>query len=439
MRHKQMASEQDKTKTSVTKTQFEPNDKVSVPFSGTSGKDFQSYKPARAGIQAFGTRKKFHKGVDYGSGLTYVDSAGKTRKVGLGTPVKSMMSGEVTLLPSYFTGDGVTDYGIAVRSKDPNGKDVTVVYGHLSKESVQAAFGADKVKQAINSGGSLGRVERGKTIGAIGSTGGSSRTGNEPHVHISVYKGDTPVTTDRSKMYNPTEYFKGLTLTEDKQQSKSGKSDTEVAKTDLASTQSVNSNQALDLSTLENGTTTSTQNGNVVADSSYQSTSNNRVSDASEVSKVVTLLKENAAEVKKQYGLDVTTDEGLGKAVMQYWKENNLDPKTLKEQLPSLKDSKTASSAESSDTTKSNTDLSNVVTLLKDNATEVKKQYGLDVTSEEGLGKAVMQYWKENNLDPKALKEQLPSLKESEFSKVSTALTDTKTTETTKNKQLVLN
>jgi murein DD-endopeptidase MepM/ murein hydrolase activator NlpD len=338
-----MVSEQDKTKTaSVSKIQFEPNDKVSVPFSGTSSKDFQSYKPARAGIQAFGTRKKFHKGVDYGSGLTYVDSAGKTQKVGLGTPVKSMMSGEVTLLPSYFTGDGVTDYGIAVRSKDPNGKDVTVVYGHLSKESVQAAFGADKVKQALSNGGSLGRIERGKTIGAIGSTGGSSRTGNEPHVHISVYKGNTPVTTDRSKMYNPTDYFKGLTLTEDKQQSKSGKSDTEAAKTDLTSTQSVNSNQALDLNTLENETTTSTQNDTAVADSSYQSNSNNRVSDSTDVSKVVALLKENAAEVKKQYGLDVTTDDGLGKAVMKYWKENNLDPKTLKEQLPNIKESEIA-------------------------------------------------------------------------------------------------
>jgi hypothetical protein len=59
----------------------------------------------------------------------------------------------------------------------------------------------------------------------------------------------------------------------------------------------------------------------------------------SDVSKVVALLRENAAEVKKQYGLDVNTDEGLGKAVMQYWKENNLDPQVLKEQLPNMKSS----------------------------------------------------------------------------------------------------
>jgi hypothetical protein len=77
-----------------------------------------------------------------------------------------------------------------------------------------------------------------------------------------------------------------------------------------------------------------------------QSVSNDRASDSTDVSEVVTLLKDNASEVKKQYGFDVTTNEGLGKAVMQYWKENNLDPKSLKEQL-NLNDSEfeTASKA----------------------------------------------------------------------------------------------
>ncbi len=64
-----------------------------------------------------------------------------------------------------------------------------------------------------------------------------------------------------------------------------------------------------------------------------------------ELSKVVALLKNNAAEVKKQYGFDVTTDDGLGKAVMQYWKENNLDPKALREQLPDIKDSELATAS----------------------------------------------------------------------------------------------
>jgi hypothetical protein len=54
------------------------------------------------------------------------------------------------------------------------------------------------------------------------------------------------------------------------------------------------------------------------------------------VSKVVELLRKNGDEVKKQYGFDVNTNEGLGKAVMQFWKENKLDPKTLKDQLPQI-------------------------------------------------------------------------------------------------------
>jgi hypothetical protein len=95
------------------------------------------------------------------------------------------------------------------------------------------------------------------------------------------------------------------------------------------------------------------QNGKRVAtavegSSTYvsQNVSNDQASDSSYVSEVVTLLKDNASEVKKQYGFDVTTNEGLGKAVMQYWKENNLDPKLLKEQL-NLNDSEfeTASKA----------------------------------------------------------------------------------------------
>jgi hypothetical protein len=80
-------------------------------------------------------------------------------------------------------------------------------------------------------------------------------------------------------------------------------------------------------------------------------------------------------------------------------------------------------------------DLSQVVALLKDNATAVKKQSGLDVNTNEGLGKAVMQYWKENKLDPKDLKEQLPNIKDSEFATASKALTDSKVTEPKNAKQ----
>jgi Peptidase family M23 len=66
-----------------------------------------------------------------------------------------------------------------------------------------------------------------------------------------------------------------------------------------------------------------------------------------------------------------------------------------------------------------NTNVSKVVELLRQNRDEVKQQYGLDVTTHEGLGKAVMQYWKENKLDPKTLQEQLPQISKSEFETVS--------------------
>lgn len=72
---------------------------------------------------------------------------------------------------------------------------------------------------------------------------------------------------------------------------------------------------------------------------SENSINNKGIDSKNDVSKVVALLKENAPDVKKQYGFDVNTDDGLGKAVMQYWKENNLDPKILKDQLPDIKDS----------------------------------------------------------------------------------------------------
>jgi hypothetical protein len=126
----------------------------------------------------------------------------------------------------------------------------------------------------------------------------------------------------------------------------------------LTTSQTTNSDRTLSSSTLESATVTSPQNDGAVASSLSQNTSNDRASDSSDVSKVVALLKENAAEVKKQYGLEVTTDDGLGKAVMQYWKENNLDPKTLKEQLPNIKDSEFATAS---------------TALANDNATETIK------------------------------------------------------------------
>jgi hypothetical protein len=134
-----------------------------------------------------------------------------------------------------------------------------------------------------------------------------------------------------------------------------GDSGTQIAAASNAGYQAMNSTQE---SSIQSETSSASNNSDPTIDSSSQNHSNSQTNDATDLSKVVALLRNNAADVKQQYGLDVTTDAGLGKAVMQYWKENNLDPKTLKEQLPNLKDSelKIASTA-----------------LLKTNTTETTK------------------------------------------------------------------
>jgi hypothetical protein len=86
-------------------------------------------------------------------------------------------------------------------------------------------------------------------------------------------------------------------------------------------------------------------------------------------------------------------------------------------------------------TIKPNANVSEVVASLQNNAAEVKKEYGLDVTTAEGMGKAVMQYWKENNLDPKELRVQLPDIKDSEFETAFKAATNNNATQSTKSDQ----
>jgi hypothetical protein len=109
--------------------------------------------------------------------------------------------------------------------------------------------------------------------------------------------------------------------------------------TQLAVTNTANSEIQSDIQLTNSGDSTGQENSKPLEYNSSQNISNDQVSDSTDISKVISLLKDNAAEVRKQYGFDVNTDDGLGKAVMQYWKENKLDPKTLKEQLPNIKDS----------------------------------------------------------------------------------------------------
>jgi hypothetical protein len=65
-------------------------------------------------------------------------------------------------------------------------------------------------------------------------------------------------------------------------------------------------------------------------------------SNATNVSKVVKLLRENAAEVKQRFGVDATTSEGLSQAVIMYWIENKFDIQILRDKLPQTSDSEFA-------------------------------------------------------------------------------------------------
>jgi hypothetical protein len=116
------------------------------------------------------------------------------------------------------------------------------------------------------------------------------------------------------------------------EKSDSGKNQSKVEKAQVSSTASQSSKSAVstDTTSLQKTDGSKANNKNVAGA---------QVNDSTDVSKAIAAIKENADGIKQQYGLDVTTSEGLGKAVMIYWKENNLDPKTLKEQLPNMKGS----------------------------------------------------------------------------------------------------
>jgi hypothetical protein len=190
-------------------------------------------------------------------------------------------------------------------------------------------------------------------LGKMGGTGGGSVSGE--HVDFQSYI----IVNNKKIQLSPNLMQDNL-----KQQEKEG-----TFNYNVSSTRSNNSDIAsnkTEVKTASAKTTDSTaeavQTDSIDADStkfqSYDSGMNNTQAESSklgvsktesatasekgsknDVLKVISLIQENADAVKQQYGLDVTTSDGLGKAVMQYWKENNLDPKALKEQLPNVKGS----------------------------------------------------------------------------------------------------
>jgi Peptidase family M23 len=77
---------------------------------------------------------------------------------------------------------------------------------------------------------------------------------------------------------------------------------------------------------------------NVSTESSSQA-ANSSSDESTDVRKVAAMLQKNSGAVIQQYGIDPNTEEGLGKAIMMYWRENNLDPGVLREQLPEISNS----------------------------------------------------------------------------------------------------
>jgi murein DD-endopeptidase MepM/ murein hydrolase activator NlpD len=380
---------------------------MSGGFMEKSGHGSKSYDtPYLDGWHQDPTKPQIRKAGNYNIGIDY--------KVGGDKQVTPWYAGTVMMAKDNKDGYGnsvivKTDYSYKQKGVS---YPIYTRYSHL--DSINVAQGS--------------QVDPSKSVGKMGGSGSKGRYHYPEHVDFKSYI----MVNGKEVQISPNLMQRNLSLQESKGTLYSSSN---TSSSVIASDTSTKTAQQINL----NSTTSDTANTNTSNSTTADSVENqDGTKSNTDVSKVVTLLKENAAEVKKQYGLDVTTDDGLGKAVMQYWKENNLDPKTLKEQLPTLKDSKTASSVESHNGTDSKAELSKVVALLKNNAAEVKKQSGFDVTTDDGLGRAVMQYWKENNLDPKTLKEQLPNMKESELAAASAALSSTNATETTNTKQVAM-
>ncbi len=133
--------------------------------------DFDSYRNRR------GKGPNLHRGIDYGS------RAGIT----LGTKITSVQGGTATLIPNYYSKNGVTDSAVVVTGKDSQGRTVRITYGHLSQSSVNSLF---KGRSSVS-------VNPGDVLGLVGSTGRAGR--NEYHVHVKVEVDGVVV--------NPLEYF----------------------------------------------------------------------------------------------------------------------------------------------------------------------------------------------------------------------------------------
>jgi hypothetical protein len=209
-------------------------------------------------------------------------------------------------------------------------------------------FHLNKIDDAVKKGA---LIAQGDKIGLTGMTGKDKKgklVSSAPHAHVEVRTGTVSQFEKddwgNSLMHhNPANYLGkdySSIMTNQKANSanKVNESDTLDSKTSELNQQNA-STDSTKFQSYDSGTSNTQAESSKLGVSETESSTTSAKESKNDVLKVVSLIQENTDAVKQQYGLDVTTSEGLGKAVMQYWKENNLDPKALKEQLPNMKSS----------------------------------------------------------------------------------------------------
>jgi hypothetical protein len=82
--------------------------------------------------------------------------------------------------------------------------------------------------------------------------------------------------------------------------------------------------------------TPNVSNGVVQSSNSSTLTTTSSKTVQADLKKVVASMLKNAEQIKSASGIDVTTTKGMGQAMAIYWRVNDLDAKTFKEQFPNI-------------------------------------------------------------------------------------------------------